>query len=543
VKRPLSTIASPFAPQITASENGPLSSLISTYQPSTTSALEIKVTPPTPQFAPSAFTGQTPLASPSTSVNQQPTISSNSNSASAKTVTASSQAVIAKSAATSTPKPSVSNDLNTTTGLAAVTKKPSKQDLVNGFATWFFKGDHGLMEEFESFMVEKLVKETYDKYVEEQQESRRKEEEEKALAEANKFRIYSLSVKYFYRWKDNARNKFLSRTRRAGRDKVRVYYEAQRIATLKAKEKAAKMALARATRSTMRRPSSASVDSVDEFRDLLKVQRKSIQKAEDELLATGVLSGLADERQAAADIVREANARAAVADQSQSKSRFLGKLKSGFSQSISLAKSTGAKTQALRNEFSRSTNFRRSLPPMSSSPKFTPEPESKRTSKVSDRWRLKAMGLVTMPDGSALPESIANAMKYEGKRYPGLGSFGLPSVSRRVTSSGADQVPNGILSHSKSHSISIAQTIEGSPTNKRKRPFESSGAINGLDGSNEPTSKKRVGGDDYDTAAMIDELRRLREEMEDGVSWFREQNEMMQNELTSRVSSPWEKSI
>jgi hypothetical protein len=46
-----------------------------------------------------------------------------------------------------------------------------------------------------------------------------------------------------------------------------------------------------------------------------------------------------------------------------------------------------------------------------------------------------------------------------------------------------------------------------------------------------------------DAQTLIDELRAMREEMEEGATWFKDQNDRMQSELISRGSTPWDQDI
>jgi nuclear mRNA export protein SAC3 len=437
---------------------------------------------------------------------------------------------------------------------AAVFKPVQKKDLMGDFAKWFVKGDHGLMEEFEIFVVDMFVRETFEKFHKDEQERKQKEADEKNLAAATDFRSRTLSVRYFTRWREIVRAVRLSRMRRAEREKVKEYYEKQRAATILAQKKAerrARLILGNSTHRPSSRDSLASMDSVDEFRGLLKSRKEIAQRAEDALLASGILSGVPDERRAIANIVRDADTPASDGRESTGKSSLGQKIKSGLSRSVSMVKKGGAKTQALREQFSSST-FRRSMPPPSTSTfssRSTPQrQQSPHVSKVSDRWRLKARGLVTMPDGTALPESIAIPMIYENKRYPGLGSFGLPSVDKsasRVSASDADPVSSGYkLSRATGFSqqggtsaITTAQTNGGSssPVHKRKRSKED-------DEDTEGGPSKRVW-NESETQKMLeelkDDLRAMREQFQEGEQWFKQQNDTIAGELASRGVTPW----
>ncbi|TDZ74222.1 hypothetical protein CTRI78_v000981 [Colletotrichum trifolii] len=412
------------------------------------------------------------------------------------------------------------------------------------FARWFVTGDNGLMQEFERFMVEQIVGEAFELHKKQEEERVRREEEEKNLAEARRFQVYNLSVKYFYRWRETARNLRLSKLRRQEREEYRRIQKEMREEESKKKKKAAQVAEAR--RKALERDG---VDSVEELRELLQLKKDrepqmDAQAEAEALLATGILSGVANERDAISTIVGVPSFADPVPPPPASSTPSL-------SRSTSSSKPRGAKTRALMEEFSKTSNFRKSLPPMSShstSSRFSAsESPQKRVSKVSDRWRLKAMGLVTMPDGSALPEAIANDILYNGKRYDGLGSFGLDSSTRRGRSVSAD------LNHAAEARKRFSQSLNGrspsrqtngtSPLSKRKRSIDDVNEGRTVD---ERITKRASSNTEIDRLLREakenrESLRSSRVDLDEGAVWFREQNEMMQVEEMSRRSTPWGK--
>ncbi|KAL5626141.1 hypothetical protein FOBRF1_000484 [Fusarium oxysporum] len=417
--------------------------------------------------------------------------------------------------------------LSTTPATTQIAKEPipspeppsPPRDLLGDFTRWFVTGDGGLMDEFQAFMLDNILQGVYRKYVKDEEARRQKEEEDQALAEAQKFRVYSLSVRYFYRWKEIARDRRLSQLRRSGREQMRAYYQAQRVAQAKAQREAARQA-------AREQAEIAELNRPEELKDLLKHKKPSKRHQaaeEDALLASGVLSGINNEQEAVARIVRRVPSATSSISSKQSSS--------------SLARS-GSKTRALRQQFGdQPATFRRSLPPLVSRNTESPEP-SNRVSRVSERWRLKAMGIVQMPDGTAVPERLANEMQY-GKKQS-AGSMGPPSsgFNRRASISG--------LGHSEerhrlsgSHGTVDTTESDSSAKNKRKRATDDDGEP-AQDDLAKISSHKRVMSD---AQTLIDELRAMREEMEEGATWFKDQNDRMQSELISRGSTPWDQDI
>ncbi|KAF4876234.1 SAC3 family protein 1 [Colletotrichum siamense] len=422
-----------------------------------------------------------------------------------------------------------------------------KQDVMGDFAKWFVKGDNGLIHEFEKFMVEQIVSDAFAKYHREEEERIRKEEEEKALAEAREFRVRTLSVKYFYQWKKIARNLRLSKIRRHEREEMRRIQKEMREEEMKKRKKAARVAEAR-----RKLVEQHGVDPVEELREILQLKKddppEDLQAEAEALFATGIFSGVTDERAAIAEVIQAPS----INDTFKTPPPPARTTSTNsLSKSVS-ARPGGAKTQAIRAEFGSSVDFRRSLPPMSAhsaSSRYTPsEASPKRVSKVSDRWRLKAMGLVTMPNGSALPEAIADEMRYNGKRYSGLGSFGLDrdtTERRRSVSADLDKAAEARRRFSQSLNSSSAaaeQSNGNSQLSKRKRPTESAASPSqDARAKKRPSSNAEVERIIREARENLESLRSSRVDLDEGTEWFREQNDIMQAEEASRASSPWPK--
>ncbi|GKT99537.1 sac3 family protein 1 [Fusarium langsethiae] len=393
------------------------------------------------------------------------------------------------------------------------------RDLLGDFTKWFVVGDNGLMDEFQAFMLDNILQGVYRKYIRDEEAKRKKEEEEQALAKVEQFRIYNLSVKYFYRWKEIARDRRLSQLRRSGREQMRAYYEEQRAAQAKAQKDAAR-------RAAREKAEIAELNRPEELKDFLKHKKPSKRRqAEEEsaLLASGVLCGIDNEQEAITRIVRRAPSVASSVSSKQS--------------SVSVSRGS-SKTRALRQQFAgdQQAAFRRSLPPMASRNTSSPEPGN-RISRVSERWRLKAMGIVQLPDGTAVPESIANEMHYDKKRIGG-NIMGPPSSYPIRRASGSDFARSDTRQRiSSSHdTIDTSESDSGTTKNKRKRATEDDDEAT-QERQAKSSSHKRVMSDAQN---LIDELRAMREEMEEGATWFKDQNDRLQSELISRSSTPWD---
>ena len=408
------------------------------------------------------------------------------------------------------------------------------------FVNWFVTGDDGLLEQFQTYVIEEAVRKVYEQYVKDERERIRKEEDERSWAEARKFRKYNLRVKYFYRWRETARQNRASSLRRSGRDQVRAYQEAKRAERLRQQKKAMRM--------ERQLSEERAADHLEDLKGLIRKRSQSMREAEDTLVESGVLSGVRDEHTAAARIVgRDTSSPARTSSpggmsppppRKATLPGFVHRIKNGLSDSVNKVKvgGGGAKTRALREEFS-SSGLRRSLA-RSASRSSLPPPSSvdSPVSKVSGRWRLKAMGLSTMPDGSVLPDNLARSIMRDGKHYPELGDFGIDRARRASDIGARPSTINGLyaadIARKASHRPhSSVTSLIGDTTHKRKRQSEGTEAS---EGGEEARDGKRIL---LDTERTIREMRKLREEMEEGTGWFREQNERMGGSRTGTPGS------
>lgn len=332
------------------------------------------------------------------------------------------------------------------------------------FTRWYVSGDKGLMEtHLEQVVIENLLRTVWDDHLRTEEERKRREEDEKSWAEARKYREYSLSIKYFYKWRDGSRRRRTIKRIQAERDKARQWRLPENVAKREAAARSAR--------------ESARDKAVEEAKDL--IQRKARENAErtyrlnqstqsnrqsqasehsqsrqqsreqsieDALLASGVLDGVHDPQGAARYAAREVKTDSAEdmlpGQQSLLRSQNHRRMRQGLPPLKQMPETktykAGSKSAMLRalssgsgrDSLSMSTgSFRNSTfsSGYRSSLGFNSSRISKTRPKVTDPyWQLKARGLVRMPNGEFLPESLALPMLQEGKRFPGLGDYGLP---------------------------------------------------------------------------------------------------------------------
>jgi hypothetical protein len=351
------------------------------------------------------------------------------------------------------------------------------------FTKWFVQGDGGLMEEFTEFTVENILTHTYQQWRADEAERQRREEDEASWAAARKHMVYRLGVKYFYRWRETARELAMRRILREGKAKYKAVMEAQAQAKrekLREEKKAAERKKRDETREREERL--RNFTAADELEKIIAENHRSRQSsAEEALLASGVFAGVRNEKAVARRVVHEAYL--PVKERRPTSSR----------SSMSMAppaetpvKKEGWKTRSLREKLHLSkrrdsfssasavgtgaSNFSQSLPvgggKIARPPKVTnfsastssrkrsadtsdDEPEAKKgkvlKSGLSLHWELRRRGLVQMPNGQWLPESVAKQM-FQGKRFAGYGDCGLGPGKRHVDD---DQPAEDVPRHDK----------------------------------------------------------------------------------------------
>ncbi|POR37028.1 SAC3 family protein 1 [Tolypocladium paradoxum] len=465
------------------------------------------------------------------------------------------------------------------------------RDLLGDFNEWYVKGDNGLMSDFLVESIKWITNDAFQKFTREKEEKKRQEEDERTNAEVKKFRVYNLSLKFFYRWKRNARAKRLREVRRKGRDEMRAFYAARQAAERKAKNEGASAT----TAVENGRPALATPKRSDEFLSMMKSRRASKREARQSLLDSGVLSGMDGEREAVEMIVghgcQSSNSSPSTRGDSLAsppgspgppapvkkegaKTRALREFY--FDQppgdpTPAYLKKEGPKTRALRQMyFGQPERFRRSLPSMTSASRDSPE-STKRSSNASSRWTLKAMGIVQLPDGTAVPENLAHEMVSGTLRYPRsvspwqsrrlsatqaiesevqrltppsrAGPSASPAgettpVIKRKRSAGDDDgaIKTGSTESNSSKRVIVeterqrtAAAGETSPTNKRKRRVDGEATMNSTE---ESSSHKRVMGN---AAKLRMELQAIKAELEEGKEWYKTQNDRLRSESEART--------
>ncbi|KLU90137.1 hypothetical protein MAPG_09103 [Magnaporthiopsis poae ATCC 64411] len=463
-----------------------------------------------------------------------------------------------------------------------------KVDPMEGFTKWFVLGDNGMMEDFTVSYTEHLVRQAYTQFLAEEEERKRKEEDDKSWEDALKWRRYNLGLKFFYRWRDIARNKALGRRATQGRDLMRQFRESQLAQAKAEKEAAAKKKRVEEAKRAKQLEADAG-NFTESLRMLQQHQPSRVRNPADDDIRDddSVADALLGPRSPSASSTQEKSKGHMLKHWKDSLSRSASRVRDGamavFSSSVRESRHRSTEREdSSRSPPSRSTSLGRSLPPRNRATNFsgiakrTASPTNEEADRLkrprsvglkTSHFRLRAMGMIHMPNGQYLHESIAKPMM-EGKRFPGFGDYGLPPVANGEISANeeghsapAENTPTHTRSASwRTHAprVPSASSIRSAMLNgengtpppqqyKRKRVAAEDGGGDdamsitsvqqqqpprGEMGS--PSSAKKQRTDFAETERIIQEMRETGALMEEGEAWYREQSELL-----GRGQTPW----
>ncbi|KAK3299190.1 SAC3/GANP/Nin1/mts3/eIF-3 p25 family-domain-containing protein [Chaetomium fimeti] len=389
-------------------------------------------------------------------------------------------------------------------GVASVPSGPPpshKRDLLGDFTKWFVTGDEGLVEQFTEEILSHILWGAWQDFEREEAERKRREEDQESWRIAREHQSYRLRLKFFYRWRNITRSLATKRILREGREKMRLYREQQQIVKKQLheeKEKAEREAKRAAKRQLMEDSNRLALLASSTGRRG-SVAYSTDQNPEDQLLASGVFSGLRDDpRSLARRSVRGSAINGGDPWAMDSATRSFRypeselELEPAPSDTSSVAgKREGWKTRSLREKFgieprrslsasgsvvnaninggsfTSSSRFRQSLPgtghdnhrttnfsatrKRSAEEESDDEPGAKRQTNFysgtsngekpsrfakSTHWDLRARGFVPMPDGNWLPEAIARSSSANNKPGRASGRYDLASPSGSASPDG-----------------------------------------------------------------------------------------------------------
>ncbi|RDA93468.1 hypothetical protein CP533_2627 [Ophiocordyceps camponoti-saundersi (nom. inval.)] len=455
------------------------------------------------------------------------------------------------------PTPSAAENINQApTANSPAEERPTKQEFLPGFTNWYVNGDNGLLSDFLLHTIKSATENAYEIFQREEKERKAREEKELLEARAQQFRMQTTARKYLKRWREVLRERSLAKVARAGRDAMREHI----LERMKAKRDA-KIAARR--EKELREKELREEEMARELKGLLDSRRKARA-----LLASGVLNGVGNEMEAATRIVADDSVASEASDTRKptkpSKSKEVTQR-----QSKDTNKASPKIDKAPREH--PTTNFRRSLPSMSSSKKesmskvpMTKEPRP-RIVHTPPRWKLKSS--VRLPDGTVLPafkrpdmftrlserpsaremqrrrDSVMetlNAVLDEAAqaREKSQAEYKSAVALLKRKRGGEDDVHEDDDDGSKRRAAagqegsSVKQV--SSPTNNKRQRNSWSGAVDDGDDDddNDDSGGREAVKRSISTAErMCADIRAMRAELEEGAAWFRTESEKLEAEL------------
>ncbi|KAI0533949.1 hypothetical protein GGR58DRAFT_484697 [Xylaria digitata] len=421
-------------------------------------------------------------------------------------------------------EPGKSNYSQSTPSATTSTAMVPKHDPMGDFTRWFVLADKGLMEEeLEALAVKHILRATWENFQAAEEDRVRREEDEKSWEQALEFRRYSLKITFFYRWRDIIRKRRVIKRIRLEKEKARKWNSPQHKIERETAERVKREKAVEEAKELVGKRTREHAQEMTRMRE----STQSHQSLEEALLATGVFSGVRDESAAARHAVRDddvdSDCDMLPAEKLRLRSENQRRRKRGLPPlkrfPESKACKEGSKTAMLRaissgtgrDSLSMSTSSLRNSTFSSSyrsSLGFNPSRVAKSRPNISDPyWRMKANGLVLMPNGEYLHETLALPMLREGKRYPGLGDYGLPPDESFTPSqsppTGLNVDPDSVsltpVRFLGSYRASRSPSINDGVTQKRKRGQAEDDDLTAY--RNEASaSRKRARSNDRDTS-------------------------------------------
>ncbi|RDL35226.1 uncharacterized protein BP5553_07157 [Venustampulla echinocandica] len=347
---------------------------------------------------------------------------------------------------------------------------------------WVALGTDGIIDQFTSYTVERILSRAAEIFTREEEQRAAKEEETLANEQADRFRYRSLGTKYFHIWREGAHR---LRLKRRGRE-----------ARQARKEMAESLRASRAAQSA---------NIVEDFRASTSARRRG--SLESLLEATGVLNGVHDPDTELQTIVRDEQG-------PRTKKRHRAQTTmNGRSPSENQHK-RGKSDNPLRRSLLSDPSYLTGGSRIHLLPKYDIQDETRRqvSGVQTDYFRLKARGIVTLPNGTPLASSAVKGSLRQKQSFDGITKPNTPSKLRRLSP------PRSVPSKS---TRDLESDESGDPRDDHIHALKQR-AQAVLSDDNRIRHKRSFDGDDE---ALFERAKRVREQMDEGVQWYRDEIE------------------
>lgn len=386
----------------------------------------------------------------------------------------------------SSPIPDLGPQIIQTSDISSF-KQPNfvdRKEKLSKFSNWFATGDHGLIDHFTAFTVEQIVKTATKIFMDEEAERIAREADVLAKEEADKFRYRSLASRYGRLWREAAHRKWLRRRGREAR---------------KARQEMAESLRASKT--------AQSANIVQDFKSSTINRRNSLASILD---ATGVLSGVHD---------TTAQIRAIVQDEIKKSGDLVRRKSERSNHSPSSSTSRTRRDNSvnpLRRSLMSDPSYLNGGSRIHLMSRYGAEDEERRqvSGVQTDYFRLKARGITTLPNGTPLASSVANAALRKKHSFDNSRPV-TPEVPKQLTIPRSAPATNR---HDSDTRIVVDREEDLRVLKNRARAV--------MAGEQWPQSKERKRSlDDVDDEELFARAKRIREQMDEGVKWFRSEIE------------------
>jgi hypothetical protein len=357
----------------------------------------------------------------------------------------------------------------------SVASPPSKSRM-DVFAEWFALGKGGLIDQYTESVVENLLIQTVKKYVSDERKRRAQEEERLSREEAARYRSNFLGNKYFYRWRELAHLLWMRRKGRLARQ---------------ARRQAAEESF-RASRAAEKK------DIVHEFTASGNARRQSVESS-----LISIYS-----RQSSQE----------VAAHTLKKSKKRSRLSNSESPRASEDKESETVEKLRQSLLSDSAYLQGGsriflLP----KPKYSPKTEDRRQPNgvKTDYFRLKARGIMTLPDGSPLANTAAVHLLHHKRS---LDDVCKPTTPTKPIKPSASSLPSKPVANGVTPPKTSAERKEHIELLKARAK-----AVMAEGEERKQSSKKR--NLDDDDAELFAKAKRIRDQMGEDIEWMRVERE------------------
>jgi nuclear mRNA export protein SAC3 len=351
---------------------------------------------------------------------------------------------------------------------ATIGSAPKKSRMAT-FSQWVALGPDGLIDQFTVATVEKILMQTVKTYVADERKRRRQEEEKLSREEAAHFRFKFLATKYFYAWRDIAHRLWM---RRKGR-------------------------LARQTRRQM---------AEESFRASQAVEKRDV-------LADFRASGGAKQVNLEQSLTQARDRPPSNTDAKPTPRGHKSKRLSNSDRSSPPRPKENSPDDKLRKSLLSDSAYLQGGSRIHLIPNYKPSMETRRQPNGvrTDYFRLKARGIMTLPDGTPLAKTAAVHLN---SKLP------LHNISKSLTPERSISEPsaNSVPAKPVANDTHFSDTIADHDTDFEALKARAR-AVMGKDKEEKLKNKKRYLDDDE--AELFASAKRVRDQMDEETLWMR----------------------